>query len=58
MSVQKKSLIGKATEKKATTKTVKQTGIGESKGLTASALERRSFKSTVKARAMKSAKIY
>jgi hypothetical protein len=39
MSVQKKSLISsRPTEKKATTKPVKETALGDSKGLTASAL--------------------
>ena len=39
MSVQKKSLISsRPTEKKASTKPVKETAIGESKGLTANAL--------------------
>ena len=44
MSVQKKSLIGRAPQKKATTKQVKETGVGESKALTASAMRSRSFK--------------
>lgn len=44
MSIQKKSLVGsRPAEKKGPVKPLKTETIGEPKGLTASALERRSF---------------